>query len=60
MVSAGPIAQNLAFARAAITNFEIGISTPQVRVMEALVAAFEQAGMIFLDADDNGGPRNPA
>jgi transcriptional regulator with XRE-family HTH domain len=42
--------------RATIANFELGLSTPQVRVMEAMVAVFDLAGVVFLDADTSGGP----
>jgi transcriptional regulator with XRE-family HTH domain len=35
-------------SRSVIAGFELGTSTPQPRVMEALVEAFEAAGIIFL------------
>ncbi len=37
-------------SRATITNFEIGISQPQVRVLEALVETLERAGIVFTEA----------
>jgi transcriptional regulator with XRE-family HTH domain len=37
-------------SRATITNFEIGISQPQVRVLDALVETLERAGIVFTSA----------
>src|SRR5262245_28484106 len=35
-------------SRSVIAGFELGTSTPQLRVMEVLVEAFEGAGIVFL------------
>lgn len=57
-LSQDELAQASAVAKATIANFEAGRRTPYDRTLADLVAAFEGAGVIFLEdgADAAGGP----
>lgn len=52
--SQGKLAEGAGVARATLAEFEAGKRVPIANNLEAIKAALENSGVVFLDADDVG------
>ena len=53
-LSQDDLAKASAVAKATIAAFELGLRQPYARTMQAIIAALEAAGVVFLPENGNG------